>query len=116
VEAQITTIGTILLAAFYAIGYLLNRQAKKNGQLHQTDKLDSNSSEFLSSLSSTASQSTSLNMLLWERVTSLEVLQDNNQKQIELLKLSNQQKDQRIADLEQQIQQLLHPSNLQESQ
>lgn len=115
-EAQITTIGTILLGAFYAIGYLLNRQSKKKGESPtQVDRFTDNQTEFLSSLSTTASQSTSLNILLWERVAVLEDLQDDNHNQLELLKVSNQQKDQRIADLEEQIQHLLQQLNLQES-
>ena len=111
-EEQITTIGTILLGAFYAIGYLLNRQAKqKIEQPSEVDPLDSNPTQtgFLTSLSSTASQSTSLNVQLWERVASLEDQQDHNQQQIESLKLNNQEKDQRIADLEAQIRQLPYP-------
>ena len=104
-EEQITTIGTILLGAFYAIGYVLDRQAKKKTeQPADADRLDDEQTNFLSSLSSTASQSTSLNMQLWERVTNLEDQQVDNQQQIEILKLSNQQKDQQIADLEAQIQ------------
>ena len=106
-EEQITTIGTILIGAFYAIGYLLNRQAKKKTeQPLSIDRLEGDQANFLSSLSSTASQSTSLNMQLWQRVTSLEDQQDENQRQIEMLKLSHQRKNQRIADLEEQIQQL----------
>lgn len=104
-EAQITTIGTILLGAFYAIGYLLNRHSKKKSESYtETDRFTENQTEFLSSLSTTASQSTSLNMLLWERVAMLEDLQDNHQQQIDLLKQRIQQKDQQISDLESQIQ------------
>jgi len=112
VEAQITTIGTILLGAFYAIGFLLNRHAKKNGKVSLPQKVDNQSSEFISSLSTTASQSTSLNMLLWERVTMLEDLQDDNQREIDMLKQNHLLKDQRIAELEEQIQQLMTQRNL----
>ncbi len=112
VEEQITTIGTILLGAFYTIGYVLNRHAKKkNEQPQPVDNLDSEQTEFFSTLSSTASQSTSLNILLWQRLTSLEDLQVENEKEIELLKVDNQQKEEHIADLEAQIQQLLEQLN-----
>lgn len=106
-EEQITTVGTILLGAFYAIGYLLNRQAKKKGE-PQTDNasLDSDQTVFLSTLSSTASQSTTLNIKLWQKVTELEELLEDNQQQIKVLKRSNQDKDQRISDLEEQIHQI----------
>jgi len=112
VEAQITTIGTILLGVFYAIGYVLNQQAKKHHEeVPSLDRFDSEQTEFLSTLSSTASQSTSLNVLLWQRLTSLEEFQVENEKEIELLKADNQQKEEHIADLEAQIQQLLEQLN-----
>lgn len=96
------------MSIFYAIGFLLNRQAKKKSEQSSVlDQLESNQTDFLSSLSSTASQSTSLNIQLWQRVTDLEDQQDDNQQQVELLKLSNQEKDQRIADLETQIRECL---------
>ena len=107
-EANITTIGTILLGAFYTIGYLLNRHSSKKSALGLgASNFDENQTEFITTLSSTASQSTSLNIQLWQRVTDLEEKQDNNQQQIEMLKQSNQQKDDRIADLETQIQECL---------
>ena len=112
-EEQITTVGTILLGAFYAIGYLLNRHPKKSAKPASVEEIDLNSSESISTLSSTVSESTSLNMLLWQRITALEVQQEQNQHQIELLKLSNQQKDYQISKLEQQIREFLltYPSS-----
>jgi len=112
VEEQITIIGTILLGAFYALGYVLDQRAKKKDDQPQfVDNLDGEQTEFLSTLSSTASQSTSLNVLLWQRLTSLEEFQVENEKEIELLKADNQQKEEHIADLEAQIQQLLEQLN-----
>lgn len=106
-EANITTIGTILLGAFYAIGYLLNRQAKKKAALgFDSDSFDEGQTEFITTLSSTASQSTSLNIQLWQKIADLEDKLEENQQEIKILKQSNQQKDQRISDLEEQIHQI----------
>jgi len=105
VETQITTIGTILLGAFYAIGYLLNHQSKKHRQeAPYLDHFNTEQTEFLSTLSSTASQSTSLNMLLWQRLTNLEELQEISEKEISLLKAEIQKKEEKITDLEAQVQ------------
>jgi len=97
---------SIPLGAFYTIGFLLNRHTKKNTNSTQVDVVEKQSSEFISTLSSTASQSTLLNILLWECVAMLEDLLDKNQHQIKLLKDSVQLKNQQIADLETQIQQI----------
>ena len=104
-ETQITTIGTILLGVFYAIGYLLNHQSKKHSQeAPYLDHFNTEQTEFLSTLSSAASQSTSLNMLLWQRLTNLEELQETSEKEIKLLKAEVQKKEEMIAGLEAQVQ------------
>jgi len=116
-EEQITTIGMILLGAFYAIGYLLNRHPIKKSPIEsQIATINENQADFLSSISSTASQSTSLNVLLWERIAMLEDLQDKNQREIEQLKEGIRLRNQRITHLESQIQKLLQQSKLQEPQ
>lgn len=104
-EEQITIVGTILLGAFYSIGYLLNQQAKNKVQKpQQPEEEEDESVDVLSTLSSTASQSTSLNVLLWQRLTMLEEEHETQVQEIEDLKLSHQIKDQRITDLEAQVQ------------
>lgn len=106
-EANITTIGTVLLGAFYAIGFLLNRQSKKKTTLgFSSNSPNEEHAEFITTLSSTASQSTSLNIQLWQKIADLEDKLEENHQEIEMLKFSNQQKDQRISDLEEQIHQI----------
>ena len=110
-EEQITIIGTILLGAFYALGYVLDQRAKKSSKTSASERLDTEQTEFLSTLSSTASQSTSLNMLLWQRVTDLEVAQETNDKEIAWLKQEIVRKDTLISDL----QNIVGEADLQES-
>jgi len=100
VEEQITIIGTALLGLFYAIGYVLDQRAKTSNRPSDSERLEVEQTEFLSTLSSAASQSTSLNMLLWQRVTDLEVTQETNDKEIQRLKQEVVRKDTLISDLQ----------------
>lgn len=106
-ESQITTLGTVLLGVFYALGYLLNRRIgaeNRNQKSQEMSKLGS--TDFMLSLTSTASQSTSLNIHLWERISILEQRQQQNRAQIQKLLASSRKKTRRIAQLEKLVQEV----------